>query len=215
MLRLHHHATVPTSETVQRHMTSKEVLVSNFDPLLDRNGVFAATGAHRGLGIMPSQPVFVVTCLDPRVDPAAFLGIGLGDAAVVRNAGGRVTEAVVDDVAFIGFLAATMLPEGPLFEVAVIHHTGCGTGFLADPGFRSAYAAQVGANEEGLAAQAVTDPEATVRADVARLLASPKVSPRITVAGYVYDLDTGLVRRIVAPAHPGQPEGVGASPPRP
>src|SRR4030081_2503754 len=127
MLLLHHHATEPTSETAQRHMTSKEVLVSNFDPLLDRNRVFAATGAHRGLGIMPSPPVFVVTCLDPRVDPAAFLGIGRGDAAVVRNAGGRVTEAVVDDVSFIGFLAATMLPEGPLFEVAVIHHTGCGT----------------------------------------------------------------------------------------
>jgi len=176
--------------------------VSNFDALLDRNRAFAATGAYQGLTMMPAQPVLVVTCLDPRVDPAAFLGVGLGDAVVIRNAGGRVTEAVIDDVAFIGFLGGTMIPEGPLFEVAVIHHTTCGTGFLANPDFRAAYAATVGADEETLAAEAVTDPEATVRADVARLLDSPKMSPRITVAGYVYDLETGLVRSIVAPAHP-------------
>ena len=178
--------------------------MSTLDPLLERNRAFAAGGAWRGLGMLPAHPVFLVTCLDPRVDPAAFLGVGLGDALVVRNAGGRVTEGVIDDVAFIGFLGGTMIPEGPLFEVAIIHHTTCGTGFLANPDFRSTYAAAVGADEETLAAQAVTDPDATVRADVARLLASPKVSPRITVGGYVYDLETGLVRTVVAPAHPAQ-----------
>ncbi len=72
--------------------------MSNLRPLLERNRAFAATGAHAGLAIMPRRPVFLVTCLDPRVDPAAFLGIELGDAPVIRNAGGRVTEAVINDI---------------------------------------------------------------------------------------------------------------------
>jgi len=176
--------------------------MSKLDELLQRNRAFEATGAYAGLSIMPRQPVFVVTCLDPRVDPAAFLGVGLGDAPVVRNAGGRVTEAVIDDVAFIGYLANVMIPEGPLFEVAVIHHTGCGTGFLADADFRHAYVTRTGLDESLLADSAVVDPEQTVATDVKRLLASPKLSDRVTAAGYVYDLDTGLVRMTVPPAQP-------------
>ena len=176
--------------------------MSNFDPLLERNRVFAASGAYAGLSIMPTQPVYIVTCLDPRVDPAAFLGLELGDAPVVRNAGGRVTEEVIDDVAFISYLAGVMLTEGPLFEVAVIHHTGCGTGFLADASFRSGFAARAGLEESSLAERAVVDPEQTVAVDAQRLLESPKVSERITVAGYVYDLDSGEVRMTVPPAQP-------------
>jgi carbonic anhydrase len=176
-----------------------EALVSNLRPLLERNRAFAATGAHDGLAIMPRQQVFLVTCLDPRVDPAAFLGVGLGDAPVIRNAGGRVTEAVINDIAFIGYLARTMIPDGPLFEVAVVHHTGCGTGFLADAAFRSALAARTGLDEASLAAEAVVDPVATVRADVERLRSSAKVPPQISVSGHVYDLETGLVTTIVGP----------------
>jgi len=180
--------------------TSPEESMSNLRALLERNRTFAATGAHAGLAVMPRQPVFIVTCLDPRTDPAAFLGVELGDAPVVRNAGGRVTEAVIDDVAFISYLIKTMIPGGPLFEVAVIHHTGCATGFLADAGFRSDFAARTGLDEAALADQPVIDPEATVRADVQRLLASPKVPPQIRVSGHVYDLDTGLVTTVVDPA---------------
>jgi Carbonic anhydrase len=106
--------------------TPPEALMSNLRPLLERNRAFAAAGAHAGPAIMPRQQVFLVTCLDPRVDPAAFLGVELGDAPVIRNAGGRVTETVINDIAFISYLARTMIPDGPLFEVAVVHHTGCG-----------------------------------------------------------------------------------------
>ena len=175
--------------------------MSNLRPLLDRNRAFAATGAHAGLALLPRQQVFLVTCLDPRVDPAAFLGVELADAPVIRNAGGRVTEAVINDIAFIGYLARTMIPDGPLFEVAVIHHTSCGTGFLADDEFRSAFAARTGQDETELAATAVIDPAATVRADVARLLSSPKLLPEISASGHVYDLQTGLVTTIVEPAN--------------
>jgi carbonic anhydrase len=173
--------------------------VTNLQPLLERNRAFAATGTHTGLAMMPRQPVFVVTCLDPRVDPAAFLGVELGDAPVIRNAGGRVTEAVLDDLAFIGHVSGLVRPDGPLFEVAVVHHTGCGTALLADPGFRAGFAAHTELDEATLAGRAVLDPAATVRADVSRLLASPKAPARTSASGHVYDVDTGLVTTVVEP----------------
>ena len=188
--------------------------MSNLRPLLERNRAFAAAGAHAGLAIMPRQQVFLVTCLDPRVDPAAFLGVELGDAPVIRNAGGRVTEAVINDIAFISYLARTMIPDGPLFEVAVVHHTGCGTGFLADAAFRSAFAARTGLDEAALAAEAVIDPAATVRADVNRLRSSPKVPPQISISGHVYDLQTGLVTTIVNPSQPPRAQRPPADAPR-
>ena len=114
---------------------------ANVEAALERNRAFAAAGGHHGAVVFPKLRLFVITCLDPRVDPAHFLGLGLSDAMVVRNVGGRVTPEVINDVAFIGQLAENVLPDGPLFEVAVIHHTQCGTGALADDTFRRRYAA--------------------------------------------------------------------------
>jgi carbonic anhydrase len=91
-----------------------------------------------------------------------------------------------------------MLPDGPLFEVAVIHHTQCGSGALADDAFRGRYAERIGADEQGLREQAVLDPAATVAVDVARLRDAAEVSPRIPVSGHVYDVVTGLVETVVA-----------------
>jgi carbonic anhydrase len=143
----------------------------------------------------------VITCLDPRVDPAHVLGLGLSDAIVVRNVGGRVTQEVINDVAFIGQLAEMMLPDGPLFEVAVIHHTQCGAAALADDAFRGRYAERIGADESILRERAVLDPSATVTHDVERLRSGGAVSPRITVSGHVYDVLDGLVRTVL-PAAP-------------
>ena len=117
---------------------------TNVEAVLERNRAFAAAGGHRGAVVFPNLSLFVITCLDPRVDPAHFLGLGLSDAMVVRNVGGRVTPEVINDVAFIGQLAENILPEGQLFEVAVIHHNQCGTGALADDTFRRRYAEQIG-----------------------------------------------------------------------
>ena len=100
--------------------------MSNIDPLIERNRAFAATDARQDLPLIPRQQAFLITCLDPRVDPSFVLGLEPGDAMVVRNAGGRVTPAVIQDVAFIAFLGEQMSPDGPLFEVAVLHHTQCG-----------------------------------------------------------------------------------------
>jgi carbonic anhydrase len=169
----------------------------NIYPALQRNRTFAAAGGHEGAVVFPNLRLFVITCLDPRVDPAHFLGLGLGDAMVVRNVGGRVTREVINDVAFIAQMAENVLPDGPLFEVAVIHHTQCGTGAFADDTFRRRYAERIGVEESTLREQAVLDPAATVARDVGRLRSAASISPRVTVSGHVYDVMTGLVETVL------------------
>jgi carbonic anhydrase len=166
--------------------------------VLERNHAFAAAGGHEGAVVFPHLRLFVVTCLDPRVDPAHVLGLELSDAMVVRNIGGRVTPEVINDVAFIGQIAESFLPDGPLFEVAVIHHTQCGAAALADDGFRRRYAERIGVEEATLRGHAVLDPAATVSTDVERLRSAAAISPRVTVSGHVYDVVTGLVETVIA-----------------
>jgi carbonic anhydrase len=183
--------------------------MTRMTPLLERNEQFARTYTPAPLGL-PTAQVLVVTCLDHRIDPALTLGLRLGDAPVIRNAGGRVTPAVVDDLAYLAFLAGELSggqdAPGTLFEVAVVHHTQCGTGFLADPGFRQRAAEATGLSEATLAASAVADPHVTVKADVALLLASPLLSPQVSVSGHVYDLATGRVTTVLEARYP-QPDG--------
>src|SRR5919201_4717989 len=174
-------------------------MTSNMTPLLEQNEQFARTYTPAPLGL-PAAQVIVVTCLDHRVDPAITLGLRLGDAAVLRNAGGRVTQPVIEEIAYLAFLgqriAGGQLPDDARFEVAVIHHTQCGTSFLADPDFRREASAATGADEAALEASAVADPRATVSADVDRLLASPLLPPGMSVSGHVYDVDTGRVTTV-------------------
>lgn len=170
---------------------------ASIDIALERNRAFAAAGGHQGAVVFPTLRLFVITCLDPRVDPAHVLGVGLSDAMVVRNVGGRVTPEVINDVAFIGQLAENIFLDGPLFEIAVIHHTQCGTGALADDAFRRRYAQRIGADESTLHDHAVLDPVATVTRDVERLRSADAISPRVTVSGHVYDVVTGLVETVI------------------
>ena len=170
---------------------------ANIDPALERNRAFAAAGGHEGAVVFPNLRLFVITCLDPRVDPAHFLGLHLGDAMVVRNVGGRVTREVINDVAYIGQITESVVPEGPLFEVAVIHHTQCGSAALADDAFRRRYAERIGVEESTLREHAVLDPAATVARDVGRLRSAPAISPRVIVSGHVYDVLTGLVETVM------------------
>jgi carbonic anhydrase len=170
---------------------------ANIDLALERNRAFAAAGGHEGAVVFPNLRLFVITCLDPRVDPAHFLRLDPSDAIVVRNVGGRVTPEVINDVAFIGQLAEKVLLDGPLFEVAVIHHTQCGSGVLADDTFRRDYAKRIGAEETALREHAVLDPAATVTRDVERLRRAPAISLRVTVSGHIYDVATGLVETVL------------------
>src|SRR6266705_2206794 len=160
--------------------------MTRMNPLLERNEQFARTYTPVPLGL-PAAQVLVVTCLDHRVDPAIVLGLQLGDAPVIRNAGGRVTQAVIDDIAYLAFLAGQLFggqgTPDTLFEVAVVHHTQCGTGLLTDSGFRRRAAEATG----------LADPHRTVHADVDRLLTAPSLSPKVSVSGHVYDIATGHV----------------------
>lgn len=90
--------------------------MAHIDPLLERNKHFATTNAREGASIVAKLKVYVITCLNPRTDPSAFLelelglGLGLGDAMVIRNAGGRVSPDVLTDLAYIGFLSRVVTP---------------------------------------------------------------------------------------------------------
>lgn len=185
-----------TVQPATRASTTREI--ANLEPALERNRAFAAAGGHEGAVVFPNLRLFVVTCLDPRVDPAHFLGLELSDAMVVRNVGGRVTPEVINDVAFIAKIGEALVPDGPLFEVAVIHHTQCGAGAFADDSFRRDYAQRIGADEAALREHAVLDPAATVTQDVERLRSASAVPPRVRVSGHVYDVATGLVQTVTS-----------------
>jgi carbonic anhydrase len=178
--------------------------MANIDPLLQRNKAFAATGEYEAASIVAKHQVYVITCLDPRTDPSALFQLKLGDAMVIRNAGGRVSPDVLKDLAYIGYLSNTLVPGGPQFEVAVVHHNQCGTHFLADEKFRRGFVELIGGDDAALAAAAVTDPEQTVRFDVELLRSTTVLPDTITISGHVYDVTTGLVSTIIpaAPMHP-------------
>jgi carbonic anhydrase len=177
---------------------------------LERNREFAAAGGHEGAVVVPRMRVAVITCLDPRVDPAYVLGLRLSEAIVIRNVGGRITPDVIDQLAFLGTLADTLMPdaEGPSFEVAIVHHTQCGAGALADDGFRRRYAERIGAPDpDALAGGAIVDPAQTVAADVEKLASAPELRGRHPLSGHVYDVTTGLVTTVVTtrPPHASRP----------
>jgi carbonic anhydrase len=179
--------------------------MTRINPLLERNEQFARTYTPTALA-PPAAQLVVITCLDHRVDPAVVLGLQLGDAPVIRNLGGRVTTAVIDDINYLAFLAEQVFGDqiaaDALFEVAIIHHTQCGTSLLVDPGFRHQAAEATGLSEAALEASAVADPHTTVKADVERLLTSPLLSPKVSVSGHVYDIATGRVTTTVDARYP-------------
>ena len=174
--------------------------MSKINALLQRNEQFVSTFTPVPLG-PPAAEVLVVTCLDHRVDPSDFLGLQLGDAPVIRNLGGRVTKAVIDDIAFFAFVAEQMFGDPnsteTLFEVAVIHHNQCGSGNLADDNFRRRYARLIGVDEIELRDHAVLDPAASVATDVDRLRSANAISSRVTVSGHIYDVVTGEVNTLI------------------
>jgi carbonic anhydrase len=173
--------------------------VSNFDELLRNNASFARTGAKDRvpeIPFIPDKQVYILTCIDPRVDPAQVFGLELRDAIVARTVGGRVTPAVVQDLAWISYLHEVKTPDAGWFELAVVHHTDCGSGFFADDELRHGFAAR-GFDDAELARLAVLDPAATIPVDVEKILNAPQVPAEIKVSGFCYDVKTGLVTTVV------------------
>jgi carbonic anhydrase len=175
--------------------------MSNFNELLQNNASFARTTAKDrvpGIPFIPNKQVYILTGIDPRVDPAQVFGLQLGDAIVARTVGGRVTPAMIQDLAWISYLHETKTPGADWFELGVMHHTDCGSGLFADDDLRHGFATR-GFNDAELAGLAVLDPSVTVPGDVDKLVNAPQISPAIKVSGFSYDIKTGLVTTIVPP----------------
>jgi carbonic anhydrase len=169
--------------------------VTTIDTLTRRNREFAATRFEDGLQMMPKLKTIVIGCVDPRVDPTLVLGLELGEAVVIRNIAGRVTPAALQSIVMLRLIAeAESGTPGPGWNLIVVHHTDCG---INHPDL---LAEHLGVDKRDFDATSVTDPYATVAADVAALKANPFLPGELTVSGLVYDVSTGLIERVVAPA---------------
>ncbi len=166
--------------------------------LIDRNLEFANSFKQGGLGLLPRLSTLIVTCLDARVDPAHLFGLELGDAVVMRNIGGRVTDDVIEHIAIVQALVE--LAGGAALEVAIVHHTDCGTSRFANPQVRQRFGQAAGTGEAVIERLASSDPQTSVAEELDRLRAAPTLPDEPVVAGYVYDVTNGQVREIFAPS---------------
>ena len=172
--------------------------MADVETLIERNQDFASSFNQRDLAIRPRFSTLVVTCLDARVDPAHLFGLELGDAVVMRNIGGRVTDEIIEHISILRALAG--LVGGGSFEVAIVHHTDCGASRFADPAVRKRLGQVAGTGEAVIERLAIADPTTTVAEDLDRLRDAPTLPDELVVAGYVYDVTDGQVREISAPA---------------
>ena len=172
--------------------------MSSTTTLIDRNRQFANDFAVADLPVIPKMRTVVLTCGDARVDPAHIFGLELGDAAVIRNNGGRVTQAVVEELAAMSFMVAKMDGEEPgPFEVVIIQHTQSGAERFADPDFQKVLKEHVGID---VSSTAIHDHEQSLREDVERLSSAHELPGYIVVSGFIYDVQNGRVREVIAPA---------------
>lgn len=147
---------------------------------------------YSALPITHELRTILLTCMDPRVDPADVLGIERGDAVVIRNAGGRVTPEFFRSLGILGVVAQKEgLPRE--IDLVVMHHTDCGLCRLTDPEYAELMGGYLGTSSDEVEGHHLADPAEAVRLDVAKLQANPLVPETLTITGAVLDLDTGLV----------------------
>ena len=173
----------------------------SFTALVDRNRRFAEQFEAGDLTIRPRMSTIILTCVDARLDPAHLFGLGLGDAVVIRNTGGRITRAVMGDLGILGVLAVNMPGVGAMQpELVVIHHTDCGMSRLANPAIQQQVAERLGLSVDEVAAMAITDPAKSVQDDIERLRQTPGTPDQLVVSGFVYDVKNGTINQVVPPA---------------
>ena len=174
--------------------------MSDLDTLYDRNEEFSRTFDQGDLPILPRRPTIVLTCVDSRVDPAHFLGLELGDTLVMRNSGGRVTDDVEQGVALLSGMTRLVAGDrAPVLSLAIVHHTDCGLERIAAPGLRQALSQSTGIEPEDLETLAISDHQASLRADIERLRASDLVPAELEVSAHLYDVTSGKMTQVVSP----------------
>ena len=158
------------------------------DELVQNNARFAAGGATQHVDIRPMRQLTVVTCMDSRVDVFAALGLTLGDAHILRNAGGVITDDVIRSLAISQRVLGTR-------HVMLVHHTDCGMQKLTDDGFRATLQDSTGV-APAFAIESFTDVDADVRQSLQRIHRSSFLLQDGTARGFVYDVDTRLLREV-------------------
>ncbi len=164
--------------------------------LIARNGSFAAHGFDADLTINPSGNMMVIGCVDPRVDPGHVLGLANGEAAIIRNVGGRITPATLRTMTMLGKVGqanADTRRQGD-WNLVILHHTDCGMTDLAP--FPELLAEYFEIPTAQLEAKSVSDPVGSVRVDV-EIIKREIRAAGFLVTGLVYDVTTGLIETIV------------------
>jgi carbonic anhydrase len=157
------------------------------DQLLENNEAYAA-GFSGPLPLPPSKHVAVLACMDARINVYGVLGLQEGEAHVIRNAGGVVTDDEIRSLAISQRLLGTQ-------EIVLIHHTDCGMLTFTDEQFRTQLTEDTGV-EPGWAANAFADLDADVRESLGRITDSPFIPVKDSVRGFVFDVATGRLREV-------------------
>jgi carbonic anhydrase len=171
--------------------------MGTIDELLAANRDFAASLPAKHLDLHPSRRLAIVTCMDSRLDVFAALGLGDGEAHVLRNAGGVITDDVIRSLAVSQRRLGTR-------AVMVVHHTDCGMEKISDDGFRAELQEATGV-APAFAIESFADVDADVRQSVLRVRRSPFLPHRDMVRGFVYDVDTHALREVEVEDGPGLP----------
>ncbi len=162
--------------------------MSAIDELVENNSRYAADFGKGGLPIPPAKKIAVIACMDARVSPFALLGLEEGDAHVIRNAGGVITDDEIRSLAISQRLLGTE-------EIMLIHHTDCGMLTFSDDDFKAQIEADTGIKPQW-AAEAFADLDDDVRQSLARIKSSPFIPHKGEVRGFVYDVESGKLREV-------------------
>ena len=164
--------------------------MDTIDQLLENNRSFADGLAERHLDVEPQRRLAIVTCMDSRLDVFAALGLGDGEAHILRNAGGVITDDVIRSLAISQRRLGTC-------QVMLIHHDDCGMQKITDDGFRMELQETTGL-APSFAIESFGDVEVDVRQSILRVRSSPFLPHRDNVRGFVYDVDTHRLREVEA-----------------
>jgi carbonic anhydrase len=162
--------------------------VSITDELLQNNAAYAASFQAGDLPMPPAKQVAVLACMDARINPYGALGLREGDAHVIRNAGGVVTDDAIRSLAISQRLLGTR-------EIILIHHTDCGMLTFQDDDLKAAIEKETGLRPH-FALEAFADVAEDVRQSIRRIQASPFVPQKDSVRGFVYDVSTGKLNEV-------------------
>ena len=163
--------------------------MSVIDELIENNARFADNFTMSGLEMPPARQLAVVACMDARLDVHNILGIGEGDAHVIRNAGGVVSDDAIRSLVISQRLLGTT-------AIVLIHHTDCGMLTFRDHDVKEAIEAETGLRPP-FALEAFGDLDQDVRQSIARIMASPFIPCKDDIRGFVYDCGTGLLNEVL------------------